>query len=439
MVYFVKVKTCLFLILLFIFTLSCQTGYEAHILNLDSTGRNLSVLITTPNKLMITHEDTFFIQGQAFDQVGIKKVEIRVNKNEYFTVNKDQGWNYWSKTVILETGKNIVCARVTNTNSQQKDHCVQINKSFEILTNLEILGGINQGKLGRCLSKGQDIVCMGGEWGAGQFGVFNHNYMYNTIEKKWIKNKDLNSYISSFCSSIIDDVIYYFAGVAASDDSVYQENFYQKKSFYLNTDNNWVEFDSVLTHRHRAQSIVVDKKIFLMGGINKDFNGNNFLKSVEIYDTLEPEKGWIYGPELNHVRVAFLAVYHDKKIYILGGYDENFSIVHTMEVLDTENMHLGWQIISNVPNPSFFMYGGLIKNRYIYVISGMDGMGYYSNLVRYYDILEKRWKFVGEIPEQFIKYQSSYTVHNDEIYVLGGQNDKGEMSFEFFKYKPVLD
>ncbi len=444
-----KLKPIFLILTVFSLLISCKTGYEDHILDLDSQGRKLSVLITTPNKLTITHLESFFIQGQAFDKVGISKVEIKVNNNPYSLVNKEQGWAYWNQTVSLESGKNRVCAKVTNTAKQSRENCVQINRSFEVLEELKKPYGEIETfgvRLGKCVSYKARIYCLGGEF-AGAYYIHFFNSYYDLNEKKWYNDKQIQQR-TSFAITLVDESIYLLTGSMWAEDylkirtDIYYERNYKLK---LNNSDDWEETLFNLTKRHRASAVSINKKIFIVGGLFQDGNILQHLKSIEYIDTsisddTNPDYGWKNGPELNFERAAFLAVsYNNRYIYVIGGHDKNFKAVSAIEMLDTENLNEGWVVISQMPHPRYFMYGGLIKNKYIFAIAGKDSNGY-SSIIERYDLNKNEWNMINSnISDKFMKIQAGFAVNNNSIYVLGGLDNKGDKSFEFFKYQPVLD
>lgn len=84
--------------------------------------------------------------------------------------------------------------------------------------------------------------------------------------------------------------------------------------------------------------VTPDGKIFAIGGAGgATGEGQN---SVYIYDPLV--NSWETGPSLNIARANHTSVVVGNKIYVMGGSPVYSSIIHSVEVLDLDNMNGGW-------------------------------------------------------------------------------------------------
>ena len=106
----------------------------------------------------------------------------------------------------------------------------------------------------------------------------------------------------------------------------------------------WRSGPAMTTARSGLTAVVLDQKIFVIGGAE---TGRNGLKTVDIYN---PDDGyWSQSVStINYGRINASAVVFDGKIYLFGGSDKN-ALIPQIEQYDP--LTNSWQTVGTMPSP----------------------------------------------------------------------------------------
>ena len=111
------------------------------------------------------------------------------------------------------------------------------------------------------------------------------------------------------------------------------------------------------------------------------------------------------------------AVYHENKIILIGGIDENQNPVAAVDCFDTEKET--WQQLAPLPVGVTGPYIAHIDDK-IYCIAGTDKKDANQSVV--YDIDRNEWKNLP--PLKYRRYACGGHVYQNKIYIVGGRNVK---------------
>lgn len=151
--------------------------------------------------------------------------------------------------------------------------------------------------------------------------------------------------------------------------------------------NTWQTAGYLDTKRTDFAAAAVSDKIYVFGG----YDGNTVLNSIELITSEGAEKVEITGDKVLIPRKSHEAVYHNGKIYIIGGEDENGNVLNTVEVFDpiskTVEVIEGMQTERKDFGASLYFDGNKL---YLAVAGGENSSGILKS-VEFYDFEKKEW------------------------------------------------
>jgi RNA polymerase sigma factor (sigma-70 family) len=176
---------------------------------------------------------------------------------------------------------------------------------------------------------------------------------------------------------------------------------------------NKVEMSHV---RHLHSASVVDGKIYVFGG----FDNASITPTVEEYDPILDK--WTYKKNMPTLRYGHTATTVNGKIYIIGG-SNNFgaSTIATVEEYNPKTD--SWKEKADMPSSKYFHSAAVLHNK-IYIIGGKVTNGIASSSICVYDPLIDQWEQKKDIPDEFQMDGSPAIADGNNIYILGGYNNK---------------
>lgn len=219
----------------------------------------------------------------------------------------------------------------------------------------------------------------------------------------------------SLASVVVDDKIYCIGG--------YNGSFLNKVEVYDPATNSWETKASMPTPRSGLTSAVIDGKIYCIGG----YNGQN---KVEVYDPATDS--WETKTSMPTPRVNLTSVVVGGKIYCIGGFDGSSTRYNTVEVYDPAAD--SWETKTNMITPRDGLSSAVADGK-IYCIGGWNNS--FLNTVEVYDPAADSW----ETKTSMITgrgYLTSAVIDN-KIYCIGGYNGSSTRLNEVEMYNPVTD
>jgi len=172
---------------------------------------------------------------------------------------------------------------------------------------------------------------------------------------------------------------------------------------------NWSYLASMPTPREGLTAVVLDGKIYAIGGKQQGYSS---LNVVEIYDPLINE--WFTAPPLMYERAYASSVVFNDKIYLFGGRDGS-DLVSEVEVYNPETTE--WSLI-NTLSPAREGLGAFTLGDSIILVSGHQ-LTTYSRRVNVFDPVQNQWMDdFTEIPSPHAGFGAAML--GDSMFVIGG-------------------
>jgi len=172
------------------------------------------------------------------------------------------------------------------------------------------------------------------------------------------------------------------------------------------TSSGWVALPPMIAGRYRPGAVVMDGKMFVVGGY--DPSTHKFLASMEVFDDVSQK--WYTGPDLNSARAALKLVALEGKLYSIGGW-KGHKYVNSVEEY---NILLNrWQKKGDLKTPRA-RFGAVTKDGNIYVVGGVKGFKNSDSLssMEMYSPTRNEWIDVDP-PMNVIKGPVRATIVND--------------------------
>ncbi|XP_070581175.1 kelch-like protein 3 [Ptychodera flava] len=228
---------------------------------------------------------------------------------------------------------------------------------------------------------------------------------YNVIQNGW-KTKEISQYtvlalLCSFKQSAVavckdNNVIYVCGGKEPTG------SFMQKSVLKLDIENDeWSQLPNLPELRYNHSAIVVDKRLYVIGGNDVSVHIGNVRQevksSVVMYD---PEEGcWLEKRNMNTPRLGLGLAAVDGYIYAIGGISDT-ARQKTVERYDPNEDT--WTYVSNMHKQRSFL-GVATCNNLIYAIGGKSysnddgGARTVLNSAEVYDPIKDEWRFISSM------------------------------------------
>lgn len=199
--------------------------------------------------------------------------------------------------------------------------------------------------------------------------------------------------------------------------------------------DTWVKKQDMPTRRMPFAAAVVDGKIYLIGGTrievkNGVFGGKAITDLVEVYDPLTDR--WEKRADMPTARSADDAVVVDSKIYVLGGqtrFDGDLAgrFVTRIEAYNPKTDQ--WHQLRDMPMFKFGFSTVAVDNE-IYMVNGMDNALQRIDVVDVYNPTVDKWREIE--PPTIPTEGTAAVVVNGTIYTLGGL-------LSDFEFSPIVE
>ena len=151
------------------------------------------------------------------------------------------------------------------------------------------------------------------------------------------------------------------------------------------TSSGWVALPPMIAGRYRPGAVVMDGKMFVVGGY--DPTTHEFLSSMEVFDDVTQK--WYTGANLSGSRAALKLVALDGKLYAIGGWKGH----KYMNSVEEYNLILNrWQPKASLKTPRA-RFGAVTKDGNIFVVGGVKGFKNSDSLknMEVYDPSKNEW------------------------------------------------
>ena len=154
---------------------------------------------------------------------------------------------------------------------------------------------------------------------------------YDPKTDRWTRKSDMPTARMSHCSEVIDGKIYVIGG-QTNLWGEHRGEFTGIVEEYDPLTDSWARKTDMPTSRAFFATGAVDGKIYVMGGVSKEY-GDNALSMVDVYDTSTDK--WSSGDDIPTSRFCLAGTTINGRIYAIGGLREkgvqSFTGLGTME------------------------------------------------------------------------------------------------------------
>ncbi|HYP20803.1 MAG TPA: S-layer homology domain-containing protein [Chloroflexia bacterium] len=192
------------------------------------------------------------------------------------------------------------------------------------------------------------------------------------------------------------------------------------------TYGGWTNLPSLPAARNQAMSAAINDKVYVLGGYNTNYSEASSLYRLS---ATSPEAGWTTLASMPTRAYGTQAVVLDRKIYVAGGYGTDGPISN-MQIYEAGANT--WSAGAALPIP----LGGIAVAPYngkLYIFGGAGADNEPVSTVRVYDPVSGNYEQKSDMPGP--AYNASAIVHNNRIYVIGGSG----YYYAHFVYNPDID
>ncbi|NBI31284.1 Kelch repeat-containing protein, partial [Chengkuizengella marina] len=199
--------------------------------------------------------------------------------------------------------------------------------------------------------------------------------VYNPRSDTWTSLRDLNKNRRYFSSIVVDGKIYVVGGQ--------EDDYLNYVEVYDPSTNIWTELRPMEEKRSHSQIQEINGKIIVMGG--KGYPSHSYLTSTEMYDP--NTDNWTQMPSLNNYRYLSESQVLNGSIYIMAGSDFENSVekIETLphtpqsvkaQINNVQKIQLTWDVVNNADEymvkrsnskdgPYEIIAGNVVENSYV--------------------------------------------------------------------------
>lgn len=250
--------------------------------------------------------------------------------------------------------------------------------------------------------------------------------MYDPEKDLWSETEPMPTLRSGLVAVPLKDLVFVMGGGFKNPDGTF--NFLTVVELFKPSDHSWRKGPS-LRMRHDAPSAIVHQEnIYLFAGHHPEATGGPLTDPAFSYSENFNAKtnAWEEIPPLPTPRFSLGNVLVDGKIWVMGGgaFRENrFQNFDLIEIYVPEQKRWEKESSEKLPWPSAGISACNWNNR-VYVFGGNDGTRI-SNRSSFYDPSTKKWEELEPMPEA--RAAAAAVVLNDRIYLVGGRDATGKI------------
>lgn len=259
-------------------------------------------------------------------------------------------------------------------------------------------------------------------------GGWNNGYLA-TVERAWVRDDGtLESWSATaslrmkrgyHAAVVANGYIYALGGYDGTHLSAVERA-------TLNADGTlggWMTSAALSTARRGLGGVAVDGRLYTLGG----YDGNSVLGSVELAVVKSEGSlgGWFSATSLGTARYGAAAVVVNDRIYVLGGFDTDWNVLSSVEmsVLNADGTLGPWTTTTALITPTAQL-SAVAWNGYIYAIGGWNNTDGYLGIVQRATVNQDgtlgNWTAVSALNTK--RAQHAAVVTNGRLYVSGGYN-----------------
>lgn len=230
--------------------------------------------------------------------------------------------------------------------------------------------------------------------------------MYDTGTDTWVKRRDMPTLRGDFTTAVVVGKIYLIGG-SIHDNKPGEGVVTDIVEVYDPLTNKWEKRANMPTARGMTDAVVVDGKIYVLGGYTwRRVPGliERFVKSIEEYNPKTDK--WRQLPEMPILKGRFATVAVDNEIYTIGGIDLALKRIGDVDVYnpavdkwrEIEPMTIRKVTTAVVVKGTIYALGGLIGG----------GFGNLSPIVEAYDTGFRAVTAKGKLPTRWSELKAEH-------------------------------
>ena len=232
-----------------------------------------------------------------------------------------------------------------------------------------------------------EIYTFGGYDRKGPRGAFRYKKnveMYDTGTDAWVKKRDMPTLRNGFMPAVVDGKIYVIGG-SVHDKKLNRDVATGLVEVYDPLTDKWEKRADMPTERGRTDVVVVDGKIYVLGGYNWQWGPlvDKFVTSIEEYNPKTDQ--WHELPDMPMLKFWFASVAIDNEIYTMGGaYTPGGNRITRFGDVDVYNPTTNkWREVQALTIPKTTK--AVVVKGTIYALGGLKDGGQFSPIVEAFD------------------------------------------------------
>ena len=260
-----------------------------------------------------------------------------------------------------------------------------------------------------------------------------------SFQRSWIRKADLPTERWFLTTIVIDGKIYAIGGIGGRSEGLEGS---ARVEMYDPATNSWTKKADMLTGRGGLGAAVVGGKIYAFGGAPDTTLPP--VATVEVYDPAA--NTWIRTADMPEARDGVTTGQVNGKIYLIGGAEYNpvtFERISLPTVEEYDPVAGTWRKKTDMPTARYALSSCVINGK-VYTLGGlilsfaMATPAMATSAVEEYDQATDTWMKRANMPEA--KWCTAAVAVDGKIYVFGGTNsDTDPAASTVFEYNPTLD
>lgn len=192
----------------------------------------------------------------------------------------------------------------------------------------------------------------------------------------------------------------------------------------------WTQVTSLPARLDSAAAVAVGNWLFVLGGRSPDGVPLNSVQRARINADGTLGDWQTIGPALPEVMYGHTAVTDDQRIYVIGGFGNNYLGTVFMSLVQSDGSLSAWQRLSSLPGgEERSNHSAVVIGRHLYVLGGQQEAGILSTVWR--ATLQTNgaldnWVSTRALPAAL--YRLTAVAVGSRLYAIGGRTESGSVS-----------
>ncbi|MCO4782931.1 MAG: hypothetical protein KC646_11460 [Candidatus Cloacimonetes bacterium] len=226
---------------------------------------------------------------------------------------------------------------------------------------------------------------------------------YSFHTRKWGDFSNLNQARFNHSSVAYQDTLYVYGGTSTNGVELSS-----LESFDLNTSTSWSNISNTTDTRSGHSSLISSDKLYVIGGFLSNQSTNALTNQINSYHLINNQ--WTKESVGGSPRIHHDSILIDGKIYIIGGTTKQFDVYDTVSKSWSQGTELS----------TFRIHHKLYHHKnYIYVVGGENENADLVSQIWRYSIVDKIWDYSFKDISKLSK--ASLIFEKGKLYLLGGE------------------